>query len=221
MNKKVMKLIRTIFSGLLLGWACAANAADPKPLYENNFEKAEPDKVPADLLVLDGGFEVKADAGNKFIELPGAPLGEGSGLLLGPSEKDGVAVTARIHATGKGRRFPTFAVGLNGAGGFRLQVTPAKKLLEIFKGDEVVARAPFTWESDSWTLLRLQARKVKAGEWKIEGKAWKQGGTEPKEWLVTFTSSEETAAGRASIWGSPVSGTPIRFDDLAVTKVEK
>lgn len=216
-----MKLIGTIFSSLLLGWACTAKAAEPKPLYESNFEKAELDKVPADLLVLDGGFEVKADASNKFIELPGAPLGEGSGLLFGPTEKDGVAVTARIHATGKGRRFPTFAVGLNGAGGFRLQVSPAKKLLEIFKGDEVVASAPFTWESDSWTLLRLQARKINGGEWKIEGKAWKQGGAEPKEWLVTFTANAETPAGRASIWGSPVSGTPIRFDDLAVTKVEK
>lgn len=142
-------------------------------------------------------------------------------MLFGPTEKDGVAATARIHATGKGRRFPTFAVGLNGAGGFRLQVSPAKKLLEIFKGDEVVASAPFAWESDSWTRLRLQARKVKEGEWKVEGKAWKQGGAEPKEWLVTFTVNAETPAGRASIWGSPVSGTPIRFDDLAVTQAEK
>lgn len=215
MKNKIISFILTA------GLTAQLSAADPKPLYENNFEKAELDKAPADLLLLDGVFEVKADAGNKFIELPGAPLGEGSGLLFGPTEKDGVAVTARVHATGKGRRFPTFGVGLNGAGGFRLQVTPGKKLLEIFKGDDVVASAPFAWESDSWTQLRLQARKVMDGEWKIEGRAWKQGGGEPKEWLVTFIANAETPAGRASIWGSPFSGTPIRFDDLTVMKVEK
>ena len=214
-----MKRIESLFCSLLLGAVLVANAADTKPLYENNFEKAELEKVPADMLVLDGGFAVKADAGNQFLELPGAPL-DTFGVLFGPTEKDGVAVSARIHGTGKGRRFPTFGVGLNGAGGFRLQVSPGKKLLELFKGDEVVASAPFAWESDSWTQLRLQARKVKDGEWKIEGKAWKQGGEEPKEWLIAFTANAETPAGRPSIWGNPFSGTPIRFDDLAVTAVK-
>lgn len=94
-------------------------------MYENNFEKAELDKVPADFLVLDGAFEVKADGGNKFLELPGAPL-DTFGVLFGPTEKDSLAVSARIFGTLKGRRFPSFGVGLNGVGGFRLLVSPAK-----------------------------------------------------------------------------------------------
>src|SRR5258708_672354 len=48
-----------------------------KILYENNFEKAEIGKVPDDLLVLEGAFVVQEESGNKFLELPGAPLGEG------------------------------------------------------------------------------------------------------------------------------------------------
>src|SRR5205807_3151639 len=106
--------------------------------YENDFEKTELNKVPDDFLVLDGQFAVKEEGGNKFLELPGAPL-DTFGVLFGPTEKEGNAVSARISGTGKGRRYPTFAVGLNGQGtsAYKLQVTPAKKALELFKGDEV------------------------------------------------------------------------------------
>ncbi len=192
-------------------------AAQAQVLYTNGFDKAEVEKVPEEMMVLDGGFAVKEEAANRFLELPGAPL-ETFGVLFGPTEASGLAVTARVQSTGKGRRFPTFAVGLNGVGGFKLQLSPAKKLVELVKGEEVVARAPFTWESGSWTLLRLQCRKVKDGEFKLEGKAWKQGDAEPKEWQISRAETTESPAGRSSVWGMPFAGTPIRYDDLIVTR---
>lgn len=192
-------------------------AAQAQVLYTNGFDKAEVEKVPEEMMVLDGGFAVKEEAANKFLELPGAPL-ETFGVLFGPTEASGLAVTARVQSTGKGRRFPTFAVGLNGVGGFKLQLSPAKKLVELVKGEEVVASAPFTWESGSWTLLRLQCRKVKDGEFKLEGKAWKQGDSEPKEWQISRAETTESPAGRSSVWGMPFAGTPIRYDDLIVTR---
>ena len=195
-------------------------AQDAKPVYENNFEKAELDKVPADFLVLDGAFEVKADGGNKFLELPGAPL-DTFGVLFGPTEKDGLAVSARIFGTLKGRRFPSFGIGLNGVGGFRLLVSPAKKLVELYKGDDVKLTAPFEWQTGVWAKLKLQLRKVKDGEWKVEGKVWPESAKEPAAWTITFDETAETPAGRPSIWGNPFSGTPIRFDDLVVTPVAK
>ena len=169
------------------------------------------------MMVLDGGFAVKDEGGNKFLELPGAPL-ETFGVLFGPTEASGLAVTARVQGTGKGRRFPTFAVGLNGVGGFKLQLSPAKKLVELVKGEEVVASAPFIWESGSWTMLRLQCRKVKDGEFKLEGKAWKQGDMEPKEWQISRVEATASPAGRSSVWGMPFAGTPVKFDDLVVTR---
>src|SRR6478672_11261301 len=75
-------------------------------LYSNNFEKAQIDQVPDDMLVLDGNFAVKQDEGNKFLELPGAPL-DTFGALFGPTTNANVAVTAKIFGSGKGRRFPT------------------------------------------------------------------------------------------------------------------
>ena len=193
----------------------AAPAA--KPIYAQSFDQAELDKVPDGMLVLDGGFAVKAAAAGKVLELPGDPL-ETFGVLFGPSEKDGLCVQARINGTGKGRRFPVLAVGLSGVGGYKLQITPAKKALEIYKGEDVKATAPFEWQSGKWATLKFQVRPSgKAGEWLVEGKVWAEGASEPAAWQITFTETTEPTAGRPSIWGLPFSGTAIQFDDLLVT----
>ena len=204
----------------LLACACwllpseKTGAADTHVLYENHFEKAEAGKVPEDMMVLDGAFAVKDEGGNRCLELPGAPL-DTYGLLFGPTTNSERTVSARIHGTAKGRRFPAFGLGLNGIGGYKLQVSPGRKALELSKGEEVVASVPYSWESDSWTMLRLQVRKTDAS-WNIEGKAWKQGGTEPETWAISHEDKVEPAAGRASIWGSPFSTTPIQYDDLVI-----
>ncbi|MEY2409796.1 MAG: hypothetical protein QOF48_2466 [Verrucomicrobiota bacterium] len=205
---------------LLCGPGCKSAPPPPAAAYENNFEKADLDKVPEDMLVLDGAFAVKQEGGNKFLELPGAPL-ETFGVLFGPTEATDLGVSARVHGTGKGRRFPTFGVGLNGVGGYRLQVSPGKKLLELYKGDEVLTNAPFAWNSDSWTVLRLRSTKSKDGELKVEGRAWKQGDPEPKDFQIAWSDKTETPAGRPSLWGNPFAGTAIRYDDLQVTRETK
>ena len=205
---------------LLAGMAVGSRAwcDDAKPLYENNFEQADVGKVPDGFLVLDGGFAVKEEGGNKFLELPGAPL-DSFGVMFGPTEKSDVVVSARIFGTKKGRRFPTFAVGLNGQGGYRLQVSPAKGALEIYKGDEVVASVPCEWKSGEWTMLSLQLVKA-ADVWKVTGKAWTQGSTEPAQAMIAFDEKTEPSAGRASIWGSPFANTPIQYDDLVIKRAE-
>src|SRR5262249_41096682 len=109
-------------------------------LYENNFEKEQVGKVPESFLVLDGGFAVKEEAGNKFLELPGSPLDSYS-VQFGPTESSNIVVSARINSTAKGRRFPTFGVGLAGVAGYRLQLSPSKKLLELFKDQSQKASA--------------------------------------------------------------------------------
>jgi len=217
---------------LLLLLALVANgrvtsrAAEPgKPLYVNDFSAASAGQVPEELLVLDGGFTVKEEDGNKFLELPGAPL-ETFGVVFGPTETNGLSVSARIQGSGKGRRFPTFGVGLNGVGGYKLQVSPAKKLVELYRGDTLLTNAPWTWETGSWVFLRLQTRptapaaQASAGEnatqpVKLEAKVWKQGEPEPAAWQLSFPDPG-APPGRASIWGMPFAGTPLRFDDLTV-----
>ena len=209
-----MKQLCQLLIIFLLGSAASATAQ--KIVYQNDFEKAALDQVPADFLVLDGDFAVKQEGANKFLELPGAPL-DTFGVLFGPTTNSGVCVSARIYGTRKGRREPTFGVGLNGVAGYKLKVSPQKNALEIYKGDLSVASAPFQWKTASWTKFRLEVRPVGIGDWKVEGKAWAEAQEEPKEWMVSLEEKSAPHDGRPSIWGSPFSGTPIRFDDLMVT----
>jgi hypothetical protein len=201
---------------LLLVSVAAAPAADSgKILFQNDFEKTELNQVPDGFLVLDGDFAVKESDGNKYLELPGSPL-DTFGVLFGASTNAGVCVSARIYGTSKGRRAPSFGVGLNGQAGFKLKVSPNKNALEIFKDDVSVANVPFNWKSGTWTVFKLEVRA--AGDvWKVEGKAWTQTDPEPKDWMISLDEKNAPHSGRPSIWGSPYSGTPIRFDDLTVT----
>src|SRR3954469_17046919 len=131
MSGKIIKEIRGLIFAVLVFWALGS-CRGAEILYQTDFEKAEVGKVPEEFLVLDGGFAVRQDAGNKFLELPGSPLDSFS-AQFGPNEAADISVSGRIYGTGKGRRFPTFGVGLNGVAGYRLQVSPAKQLIEIFK----------------------------------------------------------------------------------------
>lgn len=195
----------------------AGGSQQAPAIFSASFETNQPGKLPEEFLILDGAFEIKEDAGNKFIELPGAPL-ETYGLLFGPAQTNGITVSARIQSTTKGRRYPVFGVGLSGVGGYKLLLAPAKGELELFKGDERVTAARCEWKSGAWTRLRLQLRK-EGGEWRVEGKAWPDGAAEPKAWMISFAENAEPIAGRATIWGSPYSGQPIRFDDLSIRRI--
>lgn len=205
--------IATLFFVSFCSWA------QTNVLYENNFEKEQVGKVPEDFLVLDGSFAVKEDAGNKLLELPGSPLDSYS-VQFGPTETSNIVVSARIKSTAKGRRSPTFGVGLNGVAGYRLQLSPAKKVVELYKDQVQKASTPFEWPSGHWLNFRLQATKTTAGEMKIEGKVWSPESPEPANWMLSFVEKEEPVSGRPSVFGSPFAGTPIQFDDFRVERVE-
>jgi hypothetical protein len=204
-----------LIAGMALG-----TLAQPKPLYQNDFEQADLGKAPPDMLVLDGAFAVKQEAANKYLELPGAPL-DSFAVLFGPAQKEGLAVSARVYGTARGRRFPTFGVGLNGAAGYRLQVSPGRRSLDLYKGDLVVASTAYNWQSGSWTHLCLRVRKLKDGQWQVEGRVWSQDAPEPTEWMIAYSEKQEPRAGRAVLCGSPFSGTPIRYDDVLVAGMEE
>ncbi len=212
-----MKRLNWQIALLMISLVCGGIAQEAKSLYENDFQKGDLDKIPSDFMVIDGAFAVKQEGDNKFLELPGAPL-DTYGTLFGPTEKEGLTVSARVFSTGKGRRFPTFAIGLNGVAGYKLQVSPGKKLLEIYKADGVKSSVPLEWLSGKWTYLKLKSEKSAGGKLTVHGKVWFEGSTEPSAWTVSFEDGEDVPSGRPSIWGSPFATTPIRFDDLRVTK---
>lgn len=212
---KIFRPLSVAVAVLIAAAVSRAAEATGKPLYRMDFEAVEIGQMPAETMVMSGDFSVKQDAkGGKFLELPGEPL-DTFGLLVGPTPSGDVQASARFFGTKKGRKFPTFGVSLGGVGGYRLQVSPGKKALEIFQGDEPRQSVAYEWPDASWTSLRVQVRKAGAG-WIVEGKAWPAGTPEPAAWTITFETKEAPPSGRAGIWGSPFSGTPIRFDDLVL-----
>lgn len=199
-------------------FAVVAPMSAAEPLYKNDFEAAEIGKAPAEVMIMAGSFEVKKGAEGQYLELPGEPL-DTFGMLFGPSGKEDISASARFFGTKMGRKFPTFGISLNGVGGYRLQVSPAKQQLEFIKGDEPKLGVPFVWTSEAWTNLRITVRKDGAG-WVIEGRAWPAGSPEPEKPTITLTEKAEPTVGRAGIWGSPYAGTPIRFDDLLIAPLK-
>lgn len=212
-----MRPIATLLCFLMGSFAAFSGDA-----YQNDFEKADVGKAAGDLEFLvigDGDFKVAQDEKSKVLELAPTPL-ETYGCLFGPTEVEDIEVQISAFSTLAGRRFPVFGTGLSGVGGYILRVNPSKKMLELLKGEEVKASAPYAWKTGTWTVVRLSVKKVKDGQWTVSGKAWERGGEEPKEALVKFDDAEKPLSGRASIWGIPYASTPIRFDDLAVRKIQ-
>lgn len=203
--------------GSLAPWRCAVlililscsslSAEDPAPLYAENFELKG-------ILVLNGVFSVKSVEGNTFLELAPDPL-DSDGILFGPGEKNAYSVWARVQSWSTGKRFPEFGVGACGPTGFRLWLMPATRELQLIKGEEVLKRIPYTWESGSWTRFALSV-KQKGDKWSISGKAWPDGKEEPKEWMISVEQAEAPQAGRACVLMTPYSGKPIRVDDVVV-----
>ena len=235
MNKSshlITYMLLGIFCGLLgFKWPAAlCYAGDEYTVaFQTDFEKEAVDKEASQLefMVLgEGDFRVKQDGTNKVLELAPIPM-DTHGLLFGPTEKENITVQARIFGTSTGRRFPVFGIGVNGLGGYILRVNPAKKALELLKGDDVKQSIPYTWLTGTWTVFSLMITKVKDGVWSIQGKAWEQGKEDPKEpvWNtiggLQLDESEQPPAGRPSLWGVPYSAQPIRFDDLVVKKLKK
>jgi hypothetical protein len=203
-------------SALCLALASASFAAEA--VFQNDFEQATPGKLPENMMVLSGDFQVQAAEGKKYLELPGAPL-ETFGLLFGPAQAGEASASASFHSTKQGRKFPAFGISLGGVSGFRLEMSGGKKSLELFKGDESRGTVPFEWTSGSWTMLRIQLRKTAEGT-QVEGKAWAAGTPEPEKWSITLDEKTPVPPGRAALWGTPYAGTPIRFDDLQVGPVK-
>lgn len=204
-------VIGLIILGLSTAWS-----QETKPLYQNGFENSTLDSLPDEFVVIDGAFAVKEAEGNKFLQLPGAPL-DSYGFFFGPAEKGDLSASARVYGMARGRRFPTFALGLYGPSGYRVQVSPGKKKLELYRGDVIKTSVPYDWHSGKWTHLQITVRQSGA-VWKIQGKAWAEGESEPTAPLITAEDPQPMPAGRASIAASPFAGTPIRFDDLAVAR---
>ena len=154
-----------------------------------------------------------------MLTLPGQPLNT-MGFLFGPTEYENIRVSARFLGENVKRRYPRFGVGLCGVMGYKLRINQASRSLELYLGDDVVAKAPYKWKSGAWAHVVMQLTKSPDGKWSVQGKAWTEGDTAPDAWMIEHAVSEDPISGRPSAWATPYSGLPIYLDDLKVEKVK-
>lgn len=184
-------------------------------LYSMNFEEEDEGFYPLDFLVLEGDFQVKAQDDNKLLVLPGTPL-RTMGFLYGPTITENVMVSGEFFSERVNRRFPRFGIGLCGVMGYKLRINPAKRALELYLGDDVVAQAPYKWSSGKWSTIQLAIVKDSDSQWTVKGKAWNHGDEVPETWTIEHVTSDEPINGRPTAWGTPYSERDILFDNLSV-----
>jgi hypothetical protein len=191
----------------------------PAVAVELDVSEMEPGEEPEGVFVIEGQFTVEEIEGRKVVQMGTAPVEECM-MLFGETLRGPATVRVMIKAAKKGRSYPSFGVGLYGVSGYRLRVAPARKSLELVKGDEVVAKGDFSWSGAGWTWLELSAALGEDGEWMLEGRAWEEGGDMPAKAQVRFGFEAARVMGKAGILGTPYSGMPTLFDELAVTVPE-
>lgn len=209
------KALLSLFSFAAL--VASASAGDLKK-FSFDCEAWAEGAPPADVYVVAGVINVKAQDGNKALEIGvGGELGQAN-AQVGTSAKGAASIEARVLATKMGRSFPTFGVGIYGNSGYRLMLAPAKKEIQIVKGDEntaaVLKAGPAEWTSGAWLKLKLESKMGDNKQWVLTGKVWPANAAEPKEATITVEDSGSKGQGKCSIVATPFSGTPIYFDDI-------
>lgn len=195
--------------------ALAAAAAETTKIFSFDCEAWREGAPPQEVFVVDGTIKIAARDGGKAITIDPNPITDAT-AQLGDSSSGSSSIAARVFASKKGRSTPRFGVSVHGMNGYRLIVNPARKTLDLVKSDEVIKSVPYTWTTDTWTRIRLDVKKTGDTGWSITGKAWPAEGEEPKEPLIQHTDDTLKGQGKAAIWGTPFSETPIFFDDIQV-----
>lgn len=229
---KIRALISLLSLTALSSFASEGAAAKPesadKPAsgdakaksFAYDMEAWEEGVPPQEVFVLDGTIRVAKKDGSKTLMIDFNPIVD-AGAMLGESANGSESISAKFFASKKGRAYPRFGLSVHGNSGHRLILNCAKKQIELVKNEEVLKTAPFSWTSDTWTMLKLEARQSAPGKWEISAKAWPADATEPAEALITHTDDKMKGQGKAAIWGTPFSEMPIYIDDVKIEAAAK
>ena len=203
-------------AALALATSCRTTNTMTSVLYQQDWQGlAVGAALPDDVLVLGGSFSIVAEGATHLLALGPEQLDD-FGLLVGPDVAGGVEIEAAIRADGQKRLVPRFGVGLNGVGGYRLLVTPAAAAVQLLKGDDVVASAPFAWTPNGWLRVRLRAQAAERGGLRLSGWVWPADGAAPAAPLLLHADATPPPAGRPALYGAPYAGKPIFFGPVSV-----
>ena len=205
------KALASVFAVLVL-----PAAAQEMKKFDINCDAWAAGEVPAEVFVLDGKVSIAEKDGGKAIMIdPGTELVEAS-AQLGDSAAGSAVIQTKVFASKKGRSSPRFGISVHGMNGPRLYVNPAKKQLELVRGDQTLASVPFAWASDAWLNLRLEAKKADGDKWSVTGSVWGDKETAPATPQIKHELPGLKGQGKCTLWATPYSNTPIYFDSIQI-----
>ena len=191
-----------------------AAAPSTQPTLSYTFENLT--ALPDDILVLSGEFSIQKENNNSFLQLAPSPI-DSHAILLGHESSTPTSISARIFASNTGKRSPEFGVGLAGAAGYKLRLMPALNQLQLLKNEDTLASIPYTWPPSTWTTFHLQLTKLPTGKLQLQATAHPSDKPAPAQWMLSYTDpDQDPPTGRASLFATPYSETPTRFDDILI-----
>ncbi len=185
-----------------------------------DFEAYQEGVPPQEILVGDGTIRIARKDSGKALMVDPNPIVDAF-AVLGESANGDETITARFFASKRGRSNPRFGLSLHGNSGYRLMMNCAKQVIELVKDDVILATAPAKWATETWTHMKLEAHQQSPGKWTVTGKAWPADGTEPAEAMITHADEKMKGQGKAAVWGTPFSETPVYVDDVTITAAVK
>src|SRR4029079_10093551 len=126
----------------------------------------------------------QVDGSNTMVKITTIPLGTRSRLSMGNSDLHDYTVQADFKAAAVNDKLPDVGVI---AQGYTLEVSGENRWLKLMSwiahDKRYQKEIPFKLEPDVWYTLKLRAENS-AGKAVLQGKIWKRGEQEPKDWTI-------------------------------------
>ena len=197
--------------------ACAGLAAEDEALFTSDFR----DKLARPWITIGGTWQVQQG----LLKQTKAGLDDPCKVVLAAGDPDelssGIAVTAKLRLD-SWRESDQARVGVglccDPASGHGLNLAFNRGQLQFVH--DYVQWAPgcaFAYQTDVWYWMKLS----RSGG-TLHGKAWRDGDSEPNDWMVSWTGFDASLTGYPALLGSSggagVDGTTVTFAECRVTR---
>jgi hypothetical protein len=86
---------------------------------------------------------------------------------------------------------------------------------------ERTVRVPFTWEKDTWYVMKLEVQTLDGGKVRARGRVWKKGEAEPSAWTIERVDPIGNLKGSPGLYADAMNsaaqgGSEIYYDNIKV-----